>query len=73
MQSFGAESRQRMSDEGQSAFQLQSKAEQSRERRGTDPCGTPKEMGAGSDVYQWMLTEWVRFVRFSEASALQPS
>ena len=29
-------------------------------RRGprTDPCRTPKEMGAGSAVWQWMLTDW---------------
>ena len=29
-------------------------------RRGprTDLCRTPKEMGAGSEVWQWMLTDW---------------
>ena len=23
----------------------------------TDPCGTPNQMGAGSEVWQWMLTD----------------
>ena len=55
MQTFGVESRQRMSDEGRSGFQLQWQEELYREREGhacprTDPCETPKEMGAGSDV-----------------------
>ena len=49
MQTFGVESRQRMSDEGRSAFQLQQKEELYRERKGQVQ-GTPKEMGAGSDV-----------------------
>ena len=44
-----------MSDEGRSAFQLQyleTGAVQRMKRTGprTDPCGTPKEIGAGSDV-----------------------
>ena len=32
----------------------------------TDPCGTLNEMGAGSEVWQWILTDCVRFVRYDE-------
>jgi len=32
----------------------------------TDPCGTPNEMGDGSGVWQWILTDWVQFARYDE-------
>ena len=51
------ESPQHVSGEGENAFQWQwKKLKNSKEE--TDLCRTPKEMGAGSEVWQWMLTDW---------------
>ena len=32
----------------------------------TGPCGTPNEVEAGSELWQWILTDRVRFVSCNE-------
>ena len=54
-----------MSGEGQSAFKCQRKEKVCKNHR-VQACGTPNEMGAGSVVGQWMLTDWVRFLAYDE-------
>ena len=61
VQISGVESHRRMSGESQRTFQCQWKEKLCKEQKSagprTDPCGTRKEVGAGSDAWLWILTD----------------
>ena len=53
-----------MSGEGQSAFKCQRKEKVCKDHR-VQACGTPNEMGAGLEEWQWILFENGALVLFS--------